>query len=601
MKSTLRAFIQKTGFSFHRKIFISHLVIVLFTFLTFLTVNFYQTSGNARANSIYSAGQNVAQTLEFMEFIMNSIEHTMEQLVFDEQVQATFNRDTAAYTWDKIQQVKDSMSLSQLFQATKSPPISDIRMYIPDEIGLSKENITFHELSKATSANWFSRVRSTRQSVWLPVKYTEQNKGSPAASLSLVRQVPSLMSYDRTLGVMQLLVPESVFSDMLDKVKYTADSSVILINSYGNIITTSGGDSFWEHPENLQLLGESFPLAAYPKLQWKDNVLFHNKEFLVGVQSIPNSDWKIALSIPWKDMMEPYTKTRNNMFFIMMLIIPASFMLSYFFSVTSTKQIHKLIFHMRKTVQGGGYNTPIQTTRKDEIGELTQNYNFLITNISTLLEEKYAFGKQVKNLELKSLQAQINPHFLYNTLDLIQWMSADAQAPQIGDLVKSLSKFYHLSLSNGEEWVTLAHELEHITHYVDIQNMRFDDGIRLRTEVPPELLACRMLKLTLQPILENSILHGILGREEETGTICIRAEEVQGDLVVTVIDDGIGIPEEKLPHLLTAPVKSRTGGFGIRNIHERIRLVYGERYGLSYSSVYGEGTCVTIRLAREMD
>ncbi|MDF2921321.1 MAG: sensor histidine kinase [Paenibacillaceae bacterium] len=599
MKPAFRAFLKKTGFSFHRKIFISHLVIVLFTFLTFLMINFYQTSRNARENSIYSASQTVAQTLEFMGFILNSVEHTMEQLVFDEQVQATFNRDTAAYTADKSQQVKDSVSLTAIFDFSKSFPISTVRMYIPDQIGLSKENVTFFELSKATEAEWFPRIRNTRKSVWLPAALMEQN--STPSTLALVRQIPSLMSYDKILGVMQIGVPESVFSEMLDKVKYTAGSSALLINSYGDMISTSGGESFWKHPENRELLQESFPEAAYNTLQWNDKVVFQNKEYLVGVQSIPYSDWKIAMSIPWTDIMEPYTKTRNNMFFIMMLIIPVSFLLSYFFSVTSTKQIRKLIFHMRKTVQGGGYNTPIQTAGKDEIGELTRNYNFLIANISTLLEEKYAFGKQVKNLELKSLQAQINPHFLYNTLDLIHWMSADAQAPQIGGLVKSLSKFYQLSLSNGEEWVTLAHELEHITHYVHIQNMRFDNGIKLRTEIPEELLACRMLKLTLQPIVENSILHGILGREEETGLISISAGEDRGDLILTIRDDGMGIPEEKLGNLLTGSSASRTGGFGIRNIHERIQLVYGEGYGLSYSSVYGEGTCVAIRLAKDKE
>ncbi|WP_438445455.1 cache domain-containing sensor histidine kinase [Gorillibacterium sp. sgz5001074] len=596
MRIVFPEFRKKTGVSFHHKIFISHLVIVMFTFLMFLTISFYQTSRNARDSSIYSAGQTVAQTLEYMTFILSSIEHTMEQLVFDEQVQATFNRDTTQFTGDKLQQVKDSMALTNLFGSSKSFPVQGVRMYIPDEIGLSKENETFFELSQATNAGWFSRISGTRKSVWLPVQASEKSRSAP--SLSLVRKIPSLMSYDKTLGVLRLDVPETVFSDMLDKVKYTAGSSSLLINSYGEVISTSAGDTFWEHPENIGLLRESFPNVTYPALQWKDNVIFRDKEYLVGIQSIPYSDWKIATAIPWADMMEPYTHTKNNMILIVLLIVPLSFLLSYFFSVRSTKQIRKLIFHIRKTVQGS-YYTPIPSYHKDEIGELIQNYNVLITNISTLLEEKYAFGQQVKNLELKSLQAQINPHFLYNTLDLIHWMAADVQAPQIGELVQSLSKFYHLSLSNGQEWVTLSHELEHITHYVHIQNMRFDDGIRLQIDVPEELMNSRMLKLTLQPIIENSILHGILGREAETGTIRITAAEYGGDLVLTVVDDGIGIPEDQLRNLLTAASSKRTGGFGVRNIHERIQLVYGADFGLSYSSVYGEGTSVTIRLAKD--
>jgi two-component system sensor histidine kinase YesM len=221
----------------------------------------------------------------------------------------------------------------------------------------------------------------------------------------------------------------------------------------------------------------------------------------------------------------------------------------------------------------------------------------MIAEVEQLIEEKYRLGKEVKNLELKALQAQINPHFLYNTLDLLNWMSVRHNAEEIRTLVTALSRFYKLSLGRGEDTVPLREELEHARTYVQIQNMRYENAIELVIDTPPDMNECRILKLVLQPLVENSIFHGIMMKKEERGAIRITGEHVGADLLLFVEDDGVGISDERLSQLLTnGAIASDRHGYGVRNIHERLQLNYGPEFGLSFESREGKGTRVRIRI-----
>ena len=209
---------------------------------------------------------------------------------------------------------------------------------------------------------------------------------------------------------------------------------------------------------------------------------------------------------------------------------------------------------------------------------------------------QYELGKQKKDYELRILQAQINPHFLYNTLDLIRWKAAKYQDREIQDLVISLSRYYRMSLSRGVEFVPLQTELAHIREYVYIQNQRFDQGVTLSVETENGSEACMMPKLTLQPIVENSIYHGILEKMDSTGTIMLQSRLEDSCLVIRIRDNGCGMDENTLQHLLDGGNREGKSGYGLYNVDQRIKLAYGTMYGLSFESKVGEGTCVTIRL-----
>jgi len=230
----------------------------------------------------------------------------------------------------------------------------------------------------------------------------------------------------------------------------------------------------------------------------------------------------------------------------------------------------------------------------------------MASRIAWLLEERYRLGQETKHSEMRALQAQMNPHFLYNTLDLVNCLALRQDAVAVRMAVEALSRFYRLSLSGGAETISLAQELEHVEFYVRIQNMRFDDGIALAVDVPEELHHLPILKLVLQPLVENAILHGIREKESGRGTISIRARrepareeksDYAGALAIEVTDDGVGMEPSRLAELRTTGVSPAEGhGYGVRNIDRRLKIRYGPPYGLEYRSERGRGTRVTVRI-----
>ncbi|MEG0692509.1 MAG: sensor histidine kinase, partial [Oscillospiraceae bacterium] len=242
----------------------------------------------------------------------------------------------------------------------------------------------------------------------------------------------------------------------------------------------------------------------------------------------------------------------------------------------------------------------IESKGGDEIGQLMNGFNQMMGEINTLIKEKYEYGQQIKGLELKALQAQINPHFLYNSLDLINCIAIQNEVPEIIVMVNSLAKFYKLSLSRGNDVISLRDEFMHSRLYIQIQNMRFENCIQTKWEIDETLLDFGVIKIILQPIIENAIIHGIFERQDKVGTLWISCIKEDKDIFIRVADNGVGMDAETIRNNFTpgppGSVTETRGGYGIRNIQDRLRLIYGESYGLSCQSTLGKGTVVTVRI-----
>jgi two-component system sensor histidine kinase YesM len=301
-------------------------------------------------------------------------------------------------------------------------------------------------------------------------------------------------------------------------------------------------------------------------------------------------------AIPFTEITSQSNYIRDIMLLLMFVLGVVAYIISYFISTSSIKRISLLARTMQK-VESGELQISISSKSSDEIGKLYESFNYMVKRIRILIDEQFKSGRELKNMELKALQAQINPHFLYNTLDLINWKAIDNHIPEIAEIAQSLAKFYKLSLNKGKDIVSIKDEINHVKTYIQIQNLRFDNRINFVLDFDPEILNYSILKIVLQPIVENSILHGILeNKKAETGTISISGHIDRDMLCIEVIDDGIGISEEKLAEVFSDNPKSDVGGYGIKNIHNRIKLHYGDQYGLSYKSAVGFGTTVNIRI-----
>lgn len=234
----------------------------------------------------------------------------------------------------------------------------------------------------------------------------------------------------------------------------------------------------------------------------------------------------------------------------------------------------------------------------DEIYELERSYNEMLERLYDLMEENKQNMETQRKLEIDALQMQINPHFLYNTLDAIAWMSKIKKQPEIEKLVINLAKFFRLSLHKGEKYVKISEEAELVEHFLEIEKIRFPDTIRFVNEIPENIGRYTTIKLILQPIVENSIKHGF-AEKEGIGTITLGATEEENDVLITVSDDGCGfdVPDDFWTREITA---KGPGGYGLRNVDERIRLEYGEGYGLFVESRIGVGTKVTARIKKDI-
>ena len=204
--------------------------------------------------------------------------------------------------------------------------------------------------------------------------------------------------------------------------------------------------------------------------------------------------------------------------------------------------------------------------------------------------------KAKRRAELRILQAQINPHFLYNTLDMLHWMAYDHNDEDMLQLISTLSSFYRISLSRGDEFIPLPRELDHVRYYLEIQKMRFADQFDFTIEASPETQSLLMLKLLLQPLAENAVAHGIKPCPHPC-TLSIQARRIGKDVEMKVSDNGVGMDSETLGQLRRAFDTGKSSlGFGLVNVHQRIRLTYGKDYGLTLDSVSGQGTVVTVRI-----
>jgi len=242
----------------------------------------------------------------------------------------------------------------------------------------------------------------------------------------------------------------------------------------------------------------------------------------------------------------------------------------------------------------------------DEITELGMSFNIMIGKIKDLLDSKIKEQENLKKAELRALQAQINPHFLYNTLDTIIWMAESKKTDQVVQIVSALSDFFRISLSKGMDWITIGEEVERVRSYLTIQKMRYSDILDFKIEVSKDVMENTILKLILQPLVENALYHGIKNKRQG-GTISVRAKRKSADeILLEVEDDGIGFPPDKLAKLL-AELNDDSGdiklesGFGIGNVNKRIRLYYGKLYGVSIRSEYNTGTCVTLVIPAKVE
>ena len=323
---------------------------------------------------------------------------------------------------------------------------------------------------------------------------------------------------------------------------------------------------------------------------------FRGRERLTIIQTVEQTRWRIVGVAFMDELLEPLRMFRTSLMVIMVLSVIVAVLLSNIISKWITKPLRKLEAGMR-SVQNGNFSVKEPVDGSKEVVSLSQSFQAMVQRIEELMKQVRTTEALKRQRELDALQAKINPHFLYNTLDSVVWMAETGNSKGVVKMVTALASLFRISIAKGHDTITLKEEFSHVRSYLDIQSMRYKDKFTYSIELPEELENQPTIKLLVQPIVENSIYHGIKYLQDE-GIITIKAED-RGDRIAMIIsDNGVGMRKETLNSLLdrnsTHEHSSEGNGIGLLNIDERIKLSYGEEYGLSITSEPDEGTTVMI-------
>lgn len=312
------------------------------------------------------------------------------------------------------------------------------------------------------------------------------------------------------------------------------------------------------------------------------------------------TDWSVAGVTYVSEFMKNRSEIQLVYLLITVCLFVLSMLLALWLSGEITKPMKSLEFSMKEVQNGEFDKALVELHGNNEITSLGRSFNIMTEKIQELMDENIQEQREKRKSELKVLQAQINPHFLYNTLDSIIWMAESGKNQEVVQMTSSLAKLLRQSISNEDEIVTVEREIEYTKNYLSIQKLRYRDQLEYFIDVDQEVLHQRIVKLVIQPLVENAIYHGIKYLEGK-GMIIIQGSLQDGRVMLTVQDNGIGMDEGTLRQILVKRENSvnrrkKTSNVGVYNVHNRLQLYYGKEFGLSYESTPGVGTSVRITI-----
>lgn len=404
--------------------------------------------------------------------------------------------------------------------------------------------------------------------------------------ISLVREISDNEDYS-PLATLLLTIDEETIQKYFDEVGKQYHSQYCIVDSRGNYVI---------YPSNYEKSMDEYFLTEQREADGYEVIHTGNNSMIVSRQDLNIHDWKLVGMLPISDNMNLSEYYKSSIFLIILLNLV--FVFACFIVLT------KLIFHplaklqkqMEMVEHGEFVEMPVSKAQTDEISQLKKVFNQMVRAIVDLIRQVKE-EKIIAQGELQLLQSQINPHFLYNTLDAVSALALIEDNENCLKMTQALGSFYRNSLSSGKDFVTVEDEQNCIDSYITILNIRYEDKIKLLWEIEDGIKQEPILKLILQPIVENAVHHGIRYKEGQ-GTITVKGYREEEDIVFIIIDDGVGMTKERVNDIMEGKTKTGKSGFGLYSSMQRIALYYDKKNPMTIQSEVGMGTKVTLRVKR---
>jgi len=405
--------------------------------------------------------------------------------------------------------------------------------------------------------------------------------------LSLVKSITELQS-NQNIGMIVFSVTEKDIRKYLTGL----EGDVYLVDKEGNIVSSP----------NREMIGKSVAEESYMSSLWTKRrgqamVEKADQKYIVNFDTVDLNGWKIVQKVPYDAVFKEIYDLRKTKSLIVLLIFGIFAVITLSISYGMSRPL-KLLKKRMQVLEEKDFHSVLSVAGPKEISSLIETYNKMVTEIRQLLNRVKDEYQQKEDMRFRALQAQINPHFVLNTLNNIKWMAYIRNDKEVGDMLSSLGAVLEQSIGRGGTLIPLRQEIQYIENYIELMKMKFNDKLSMEYDIDDELMDQEVIKIMLQPVIENSLIHGIEPMNG-AGRILVRARLEDDHILLTVEDNGVGISPEKLQELetrLAAGSEELPERIGIKNVHDRIRLQYGEPYGIQIHSKVHEGTTVAFLL-----
>lgn len=571
--------IQSVIFATVAVLVLSAVVIVTGVSMKFTNTSIFENSSEYTHTIIQQMSQNIDSYIDYMEniaYLISSNEDVQDYL-FDEKI----DNEGRYRILNQFQTILDSRS--------------DIR-----NVGIISKNgrMLINDGSKSVNQDldlntqeWYATALEKPNGPILTSSHVQHIiSGERPWVITLSRGIRDRSGSGEKEGVFFIDLNYSAISGLCDQSTVGTKGYAFILDAKGNIVY---------HPQQQQLYNELQTENISLIMDTDEDTVLTgtgNDGKLYSISRSEKTGWTVVDCTNVKELLSKSRQAQSVYVLTAIILVIVALLFSRFMARSITLPIQKLRDSMKKVQEGDFSVSDVVVDSKNEIGSLTKSFDVMTHRIHELMEQNVHEQEEKRKSELKALQSQINPHFLYNTLDSIIWMAEGKKNEEVVLMTASLARLLRQSISNEDEVVPIANEVEYARGYLTIQKMRYKDKLEFQIEVDSSILYIPLIKFVLQPIIENAIYHGLKYKESK-GLLIVKGFMKDGNAVLQVIDDGVGMDEETLAHIYDKhKVNYHSNGVGVYNVQKRLKLYYGEDYGITYTSELGKGTTATITI-----
>ena len=573
--------IQSVIFAVLSVLLLGAVIIITVISLSYTRQSVFENSSLYTQTIIQQMNQNIDSYIDYMEntsYLVSSNEDVQKYLFGD-----TADPEARDRILSQFETILDSRSdILNLGIIAENG-----RMLINNGQRLTNQDLDIH------SQEWYTNALEGRESVYLTSSHVQHIiSGERPWVITLSRGIRNkeMGTGQEKEGVFFIDLNYSAISELCDQSMVGNQGYAFIVDADGNIVY---------HPQQQQLYNElqteNIDLvmnAGSDIVTWGDGI---NKK-MYSISRSEKTGWTVVDCVRVEELLRRSNEAQSIYVLVAIGLMAVALFFSRFVAKSITLPIQRLCDSMERVQEGDFSVSDIVVDSENEIGSLTKSFNVMTQRIHELMAQNIREQEAKRKSELKALQSQINPHFLYNTLDSIIWMAEGKKNEEVVLMTASLARLLRQSISNEDELVSIGQEIEYARGYLTIQKMRYKDKLEFWIEVEPSILNIRLIKLVLQPVIENAIYHG-LKYKESRGLLLVKGFMKNGNAVLQVIDDGVGMDQETLDHIYERhKVDYHSNGVGIYNVQKRLQLYYGNEYGIVYESKPGEGTTATITI-----